>query len=29
MEAFRDLIGGEWVGASDHATFETRDPAHR
>ena len=27
MEAFRNLIGGEWVGASDHATFETRSPA--
>jgi aldehyde dehydrogenase (NAD+) len=28
MEVFRDLIGGEWVEASDHATFETRNPAH-
>ncbi len=28
MEACRNLIGGEWVGASDHATFETRNPAH-
>ncbi len=28
MEAFRNLIGGAWVGASDHATFETRNPAH-
>ena len=28
MEAFKNLIGGEWVGASDHATFETRNPAH-
>ena len=27
MEAFKNLIGGEWVGASDHATFETRNPA--
>src|SRR5665647_1473641 len=27
MEAFKNLIGGGWVGASDHATFETRDPA--
>ncbi len=23
-----NLIGGEWVAASDHATFESRDPAH-
>ena len=23
-----NLVGGEWVAASDHATFETRDPAH-
>ena len=23
-----NLIGGEWVAASDHATFETHDPAH-
>jgi acyl-CoA reductase-like NAD-dependent aldehyde dehydrogenase len=28
MEMCSDLIGGEWVSASDHATFETRDPAH-
>ena len=28
MEAFKNLIGGEWVGASDGATFETRNPAH-
>ncbi len=28
MEAYSNLIGGEWVGASDHATFETRNPAH-
>ena len=27
MEAFKNLIGGEWVGASDQATFETRNPA--
>jgi len=27
MEAFKNLIGGGWVGASDHATFETRNPA--
>jgi alpha-ketoglutaric semialdehyde dehydrogenase len=27
MESFDNLIGGEWVGASDHATFETRNPA--
>lgn len=27
MEAFKNLIGGAWVGASDHATFETRNPA--
>ena len=23
-----NLIGGEWVAASDHASFESRDPAH-
>ena len=28
MESCKNLIGGEWVGASDHATFETRNPAH-
>jgi acyl-CoA reductase-like NAD-dependent aldehyde dehydrogenase len=28
MEICKDLIGGEWVGASDHSSFETRDPAH-
>jgi len=28
MEMCSNLIGGEWVAASDHATFETRDPAH-
>jgi acyl-CoA reductase-like NAD-dependent aldehyde dehydrogenase len=28
MKACHNLIGGEWVRASDHATFETRDPAH-
>jgi acyl-CoA reductase-like NAD-dependent aldehyde dehydrogenase len=28
MEAFSNLIGGEWVGASDGALFETRNPAH-
>ena len=28
MEVFRNLIGGEWVTASDRATFESRDPAH-
>jgi aldehyde dehydrogenase (NAD+) len=28
MEMCSDLIGGEWVSASDHATFESRDPAH-
>jgi alpha-ketoglutaric semialdehyde dehydrogenase len=28
MEAFSNLIGGQWVGASDRATFETRNPAH-
>ncbi len=28
MKACSNLIGGEWVGASDDATFETRDPAH-
>ncbi len=28
METCRNLIGGEWVGASDHARFETRNPAH-
>ena len=27
METCKNLIGGEWVGASDHATFETRNPA--
>jgi len=27
MEGFKNLIGGEWVGASDLATFETRNPA--
>jgi aldehyde dehydrogenase (NAD+) len=27
MESCRNLIGGEWVGASDHASFETRNPA--
>lgn len=28
METCRNLIGGEWVGASDLASFETRNPAH-
>ena len=28
MEAFRNLIGGKWVRASDHSTFETKNPAH-
>ncbi|MCX6363707.1 MAG: aldehyde dehydrogenase family protein [Actinobacteria bacterium] len=28
MAAFKNLIGGEWVDASDLATFETLDPAH-
>ena len=28
METCRNLIGGEWVGASDHASFDTRNPAH-
>ena len=28
MENCTNLIGGKWVGASDHNTFETRDPAH-
>jgi aldehyde dehydrogenase (NAD+) len=28
MESCKNLIGGEWVGASDHASFETRNPAH-
>ncbi len=27
MEICKNLIGGEWVGASDHASFETRSPA--
>src|SRR5450759_3911833 len=27
METFKNLLGGEWVGASDHASFETRNPA--
>jgi alpha-ketoglutaric semialdehyde dehydrogenase len=27
METFKNLIGGEWVGASDRASFETRNPA--
>jgi acyl-CoA reductase-like NAD-dependent aldehyde dehydrogenase len=27
MDAYRNLIGGEWVGASDHATFATGNPA--
>ena len=27
MDAYRNLIGGDWVGASDHATFETGNPA--
>ena len=27
METCKNLIGGEWVGASDHASFETRNPA--
>jgi alpha-ketoglutaric semialdehyde dehydrogenase len=27
METCRNLIGGEWVGSSDHASFETRSPA--
>ena len=27
MEIGRNLIGGEWVGASDRATFESRNPA--
>src|SRR5665647_788123 len=27
METFKNLIGGEWVGASDHASFETRNSA--
>jgi acyl-CoA reductase-like NAD-dependent aldehyde dehydrogenase len=28
METCRNLIGGEWVGASDHTSFETRNPAN-
>ena len=28
MESCKNLIGGEWIGASDHASFETRNPAH-
>ncbi|MEI6725190.1 MAG: aldehyde dehydrogenase family protein, partial [Actinomycetes bacterium] len=28
MDICKDLIGGEWVGASDHGSFESRDPAH-
>ena len=28
LEMCSNLIGGEWLAASDHATFETRDPAH-
>jgi alpha-ketoglutaric semialdehyde dehydrogenase len=27
METCRNLIGGEWVGAGDNATFESRNPA--
>ncbi len=27
MDAFKNLIGGAWVGSSDHAIFETRCPA--
>ena len=27
METCKDLIGGEWVGSGDHASFETRNPA--
>jgi aldehyde dehydrogenase (NAD+) len=27
METCNDLIGGEWTGSSDHAGFETRNPA--
>jgi acyl-CoA reductase-like NAD-dependent aldehyde dehydrogenase len=27
METCKDLIGGSWVGSSDHASFETRNPA--
>jgi len=27
MDAYRNLIGGDWVGASGRATFETRNPA--
>jgi acyl-CoA reductase-like NAD-dependent aldehyde dehydrogenase len=27
MTAFNNLIGGEWVGAADQATFETTNPA--
>ena len=27
METCKNLIGGEWVGSSDHASFETRSPA--
>ena len=28
MESCKMLIGGEWTTASDHSSFETRDPAH-
>ena len=28
LEMCSNLIGGEWVAAADHATFESRDPAH-
>ena len=27
METCKNLIGGEWVGSGDHASFETRSPA--
>ena len=26
-DTFRNLIGGEWVGAKSGATFENRNPA--
>ena len=29
MEMCSNLIGGEWVSASDHATFESREPGPR
>jgi acyl-CoA reductase-like NAD-dependent aldehyde dehydrogenase len=28
MKAYSNLIGGEWVGASDGVSFETGNPAH-